>query len=210
MTSPGPKKSGFLAKLQNMAVIPLPVDDGQPIVRPRGVTIASVLAIVAGVIFLLGGALGFATAPSLLDSAVKQYNAGISSCEQTFGGHGSTLATPTVASLTSSAAVCRSSTDLTQSDKDGFLKSQRTFGVIFVVIGLVVGAAGWFLRNGARWAKRTLVIGGALLLLAAALLKLSTPITLVATLLMAIAVVMTYVGKNAAFFMRVAMRGKQH
>ena len=215
MTSPRPKKSGFLAKLQNMAVVPLPADDGQPIVRPRGVTIASVFGIVAGVVFLFAGVLGFAQTNAALDYAIKQNAASLASCSKTFGdgtagGYGTTLTTPTVASLTSTAANCRSLAVPTQADKDGFKTTQHVFGVIFALIGLLFIAAGWYLRQGAKWAKRTLVIGGAILLLAAALLKLSTPITLLGTLLVAISVVMTYIGKNSAYFLRVAMRGKQH
>lgn len=212
MTSPGSSpRRGFLAKLQSMSVVALPVDDGQPIVRPRGVTIASVLAIIAGVVFLFAGVLGYAQTNAALDYAVNQNQISRTGCiNGPVGAFGSTVATPTEASLTSTAAACRGLQVPTQADKDGFKTTQHVFGVIFALLGVVFGAAGWFLREGRKWAKRVLVIGGAVLLVAAALLKLSTPITLLGTLILAIAVVMTYIGKNSVYFMRVAMRGKQH
>jgi hypothetical protein len=213
MTSPGsrPKKSGFLARLQSAAVPVLPVDDGQPIVRPRGVTIASVLAIIAGAIFIFAGIVGYAQTEAALTYAVNQNQIGLNNCTTTFGGYGTTLQTSTVAtSLTSSAAVCHSGAQPTQSDLDGFRTTQHVFGVIFAIIGVLFAAAGWFLQQGARWAKRVLVFGGVILLLAAALAKLSTPITLLGTLVLAIAVVMTYIGRNSVFFALVNLRGKQH
>lgn len=212
MTSPGsrPKKSGFLARLQSAAVPVLPADDGKPVVRPRGVTIASVLAMIAGAIFVFAGIVGYAQTEAALTYAVNQNQIGLDNCKTTFGGFGTTVATPTAASMTSSAAVCRAGAVPTKGDLDGFRSTQHVFGVIFAVIGVVFAAAGWFLKYGARWAKRVLVFGGVLLLLAAALAKLSTPITLLGTLVLAIAVVMTYIGRNSVYFALVNLRGKQH
>lgn len=212
MTSPGsrPKKSGFLARLQSAAVPVLPADDGKPIVRPRGVTIASVLAMVAGAIFIFAGLVGYAQTEAALTYAVNQNQTGLNTCTSTFGGYGTTVATPTAASMTSSAAACRAAQKPTQADLDGFRTTQHVFGVVFAIIGIVFAIAGWFLRTGARWAKRVLVIGGVILLLAAALAKLSTPITLLGTLVLAIAVVMTYIGRNSVYFVLINLRGKQH
>ncbi len=213
MTSPGsrPKKSGFLARLQTAAVPVLPPDDGKPIVRPRGVTIASVLGMIAGAIFIFAGVVGYVQTEAALTYAVNQNQIGLDNCKATFGGFGTTLETSTVAtSLTSSAAVCRAGAIPTQADLDGFRTTQHVFGVIFAIIGIVFAVAGWFLKTGARWAKRVLVFGGVLLLLAAALAKLSTPITLLGTLVLAISVVMTYIGRNSVYFALVNLRGKQH
>ncbi len=212
MTFPGsrPSRPGFLAKFQAAMVPVVPPDDGEPIVRPRGVTIASVLAMIAGVIFLLVGALTISQADAAVDLVGRQYQAALDDCTKTFGGYGTTLATPTQPTLTSSAALCRSGAPLTEQDKDGYRTSQQVIGVIFVVIGVLVAVAGWFLRNGAKWAKRTLVTVGALLLLAAALLRLSTSVTLLGTLLLAAAIVLTYVGRSSLFFLRVAQRKQAH
>lgn len=165
---------------------------------------------IAGVIFIFAGVLGYAQTEASLTYAVNQNQIGLDNCKTTFGGYGTTLATPTAASMTSSADVCRAGMVPTQADIDGFRTTQHVFGVVFAVIGVLFAAAGWFLKQGARWAKRVLVFGGVLLLLAAALAKLSTPITLLGTLVLAIAVVMTYVGRNSLYFALVNLRGKQH
>lgn len=212
MTVPGsrPSRPGLLAKFQAAMVPVVPPDDGGPIVRPRGVTIASVLAMIAGVIFLLSGVLAVSQAEATLTLLVNQNQAILDDCTKTFGGYGTTVATPTQATLTSSATLCRSGQQPTQDIKNSILTAQRVIGVIFAVIGALVIAAGWFLRNGARWAKRTLVTVGALLLLAAALLRLSTSVTLLGTLLLAAAIVLTYVGRSSLFFLRVAQRKQAH
>jgi len=212
MTSPGarPRKSGFLAKMQAASVPVIPEDDGKLIIRPRGVTIASVLVIIAGAIIVFSGIAGYVQTDAYLADSVQLNTTLLADCTKSFGGFGTTLAAATVPSLTSSAALCHSAVKPTAAVIDGFRTASHVVGIVFALIGLMFIAAGWFLRAGARWAKRTVVTGSAVLLLAAAVLRLSTPYTLLATLLLVVAVVMTYLGQNSIYFARVARRGKLH
>jgi hypothetical protein len=223
MTSPGsrPKKSGFMASIQSAMTPAIPADDGEPIYRPRSVTIASVLVMVAAVMFLLIGALSATSTGKQGDSYRTFYNSAVKQCTDLVGGIGTvvptTVATPTAGpttplALTALPNSCRQITESTLSDSA--LSSYKTtlvvFSVVLIVIGLITGAAGWFMREGRKWTRRVLIGVVLIQLVLAFLFQVSNTVTLFATLLIVVGLSMTFLGKASGFFMSVALRKKQH
>ncbi len=223
MSTPGsrPKKSGFMANLQSVMAPAIPADDGQPIVRPRSVLVASVLVMVAAVLFLLIGALSVSSTGSQARSYQTFYASAVKQCTQNVGGIGTavptSVATPTAGpttplALTALPSSCRKITEPTLSA--AALSSYKTtlliFSVVLILVGLVTGAAGWFMREGRKWTRRVLIGVVLVQLVLAFLFQVSNTVTLFATLLIVIGLAMTFLGKAAAFFMGVALRKKQH
>ena len=221
MTMPGPRpRRGFMSAFQAAMAPRIPDDDGSPIVRPGVVTLSTVLVIVAGVIFVLFGA---GTISTRSDTVQRQSellaNAG-NQCRTYVGGIGtavsSGVATPSSATGPISASalpsVCAGLTTDKISDSEAASYRGLLFnlGVVFVLVGLIVGVSGWYLRQGYRWARRVLVGVAILALLAAALLQLSTPITLGATLLLVVGLVLTYVGRGSVYFIQMVSRRGKH
>src|SRR4051794_26591185 len=172
MTSPGPrpKKSGFLANIQAAMAPPIPADDGQPLRRPPSVTVASVLVMVAAVMFMLIGVLSVSSTGSQANSYRTFYSSAVKQCTDVVGGIGTavptTVATPTAGvttplALTALPNSCRQITAATLSA--GALSSYKTTLVVFSVllggIGLVTRACGWFIRAGGAGATRGAVRG---------------------------------------------------
>ena len=222
MSSPGsrPKKSGFMARLQS-AMVPVLPEDGAPLVRPRGVTVASVLVMVAGVLFLLIGALSVASTGSQARSYSDFYASAVRQCQDSVGGVGTavptTVATPTAGvttplALTALPASCRQITEptLSASALSSYKSTLTIFSVVLVIVGLITAASGWFLREGRRWARRVLIAVVLVQLILAFLFQVSNTITLLATLLVVAGVSTTFIGRASAFFIGTAQRKKLH
>ena len=187
---------------------PLPEDDGQPIKPPGTVTAATVLAMLAGLVFLVIGGFSLLTTDDQLNSAVASYNAAISDCTTEFQGIGNAVVVPAGASadVTAAADVCKSYQPLT----DDAISAARTqnviISVVITVIGLVALAGGWFLRTGARWSRLALVGAVIISVILTMAFQVSNLLTLVATLLMIIAVMLCFVGQGAVYFARLKAR----
>ncbi len=210
-----------MASISSAMTPAIPVDDGQPIVRPRAVTIASILVMIAGVMFLLIGALSATSTGSQAASYRSFYNSAVKQCTDAVGGIGTTVpttvATPTAGpttplALTALPSSCRQITEPTLSESA--LSSYKTtlivFSVVLIVVGLITGAAGWFMREGRKWTRRVLIGVVLIQLVLAFLFQVSNTITLFATLLIVIGLSTTFLGKASGFFMAVALRKKQH
>ena len=101
---------------------------------------------------------------------------------------------------------CQALAPLTSEMISSAKTSSIIFAIIFVVIGLVAIGGGWFLRQGARWARLT-VAGAVVLAMALALLfQAQNLLTLVATLFMIVAVMLCFIGKGQIYFARVRAR----
>jgi hypothetical protein len=222
MSSPGsaPKKSGFMARLQS-AMVPVLPEDGAPLVRPRSVTVASVLVLVAGVLFLLIGALSVASTGSQARSYSDFYASAVSQCQNSVGGIGTavptTVATPTAGAttplaLTALPGSCRQITEptLSASALSSYKSTLTIFSIVLVFVGLVTVASGWFLREGRRWARRVLIAVVLVQLVLAFLFQVSNTITLLATLLVVVGLATTFIGRASAFFVGAAQRKKLH
>ncbi len=188
----------------------LPVDDGTPIVPPRGVTVASVLAILGGLIFLITGAYSLATMDQQLDLQVTAYNAAISECTTQFGGIGDAVIAPAGAAsgVAAKADTCKQYQPLTSD----LLSAARTQNIMvlgaLVVIGLVAVAGGWFVRRGAWWARLAIIGAVVLSVLLTLGFQVATLLTLIATMVLIVAVMMCYIGRGAVYFGRLKARRK--
>ncbi|MDQ2737805.1 MAG: hypothetical protein M3Y35_04105 [Actinomycetota bacterium] len=224
MSSPGsrPKKSGFMANLQAAMVPAVPDADGGPLLRPRAVTIASVLAMVAGVVFLLLGILSIASASSQVDNQAQVYVKVVAQCNQFYNGIGSS-AVPTTATTPSSLATtyvaatalpgaCRGITEsrLSNSELASYRTSITVFSIVLIVVGLATAVSGWFLREGRKWSRRVLISVVLVQLILAFLFQVSNVLTLLATLLVVVALSMTFLGRASGYFLGVALRKKAH
>ncbi len=210
-----------MANLQSVMAPAIPVDDGEPLFRPRSVTVASVLVMVAAMMFLLIGVLSVSSTGSQADSYRSFYNSAVKQCTATLGGIGTavptTVATPsagptTPLALTALPNSCRQITESTLSA--AALSSYKTtlvvFSVVLIVIGIVTAAAGWFMREGRKWTRRVLIGVVLVQLVLAFLFQVSNTVTLFATLLIVIGLSTTFLGKASGYFMGVALRKKQH
>ena len=223
MSTPGsrPKKSGFMANLQSVMAPAIPADDGQPIARPRSILVASVLIIVAAVLYLLIGALSVTSTGKQADSYRTFYSSAVKQCTDTVGGVGTavptTIATPTAGpttplALTALPSSCRQITEptLTAAALSSYKTTLVVFSVVLILLGLVTGGAGWFMREGRKWTRRVLIGVVLVQLVLAFLFQVSNTVTLFATLLIVIGLAMTFLGKASAFFIGTALRKKQH
>lgn len=190
--------------MDSLAPRPVPDDDDGPLKPPRGVTIATVLAVIAGVIYVLSGGAGVLTINAMMSDSIKQYNQYIDDCTAQFGGYGTSVITET--SATGSMATCQSLTQMTGDDWGTFKTASIVVSVIFLAMGIAVLAAGLFLRRGAMWARRVIISVTIITMLAAMMLGMSSPIILAATLLLIIAVLLCYIGSGGGYFMRVKAR----
>jgi hypothetical protein len=210
-----------MANLQSAMAPAIPADDGQPIVRPRSIVVASVLVMVAAALYLLIGALSVSSTGSQAESYRTFYSSAVKQCTDFVGGIGtavpSTVATPTAGpttplALTALPSSCRQITEPTLSA--AALSSYKTtllvFSVVLILLGLITGASGWFMREGRKWTRRVLIGVVLIQLVLAFLFQVSNTVTLFATLLIVIGLAMTFLGKAASFFMAVALRKKQH
>lgn len=212
-----------MAKLQAAMTPVLPDGTDSPLVRPRGVTIASVLVLIAGVLFFLIGALSVTSAGSQAANYQTFYANAVAQCRNSsVGGIGTavptTVATPTAGpttplALTALPNTCRQITQptLSESALSSYKRTLLGFSVVLIVIGIVTAASGWFLRDGRKWTRRALIAVVLLQLVLAFLFQVSNTITLLCTLLIVVGLSMTFLGRPAAYFMGVALRkGQKH
>lgn len=203
------KRPGFMDSFRAaLTPAPLPPDDGAPLVRPNTVTIATVLAIAAGAIFVLIGGYSIVTTDDQLNQAVAQYNSDISACTAQFGGIGDAVVVPSGAStdVTNQAETCKTYVVLTPETISSARTQNILISSIVVVIGAVALAAAWFLRSGNRWGRTGLVVAVLLSVVLSMMFKVSNLFTLGASLLLIIAVMLCFIGKGGVFFARVKAR----
>ncbi len=202
---PSASRRGFLAALSAaLSPQPLPENDDGPLVAPKGVAAATVLSIVAGAMYLFSGGLSVLGVDSMMRNARGEYQSQLSECTSRFGGVGSTAVT--AASPTGPAATCQRMSVLTDSDWESFRTASMVVAVVFMLMGAILVLAGWFLRAGQAWARRSLVAVAIVTVLGALMLGVSTPFILAATLLVMIAVILCYLSSGATFFLRVRAR----
>src|SRR6476469_7713933 len=86
----------------------LPEDDGLPIKPPGQVKAATVLAMLAGLVFVVIGGFSLLTTDDQLNTAVASYNSAISDCTTQFGGIGDAVVVPAGAAedVTTKATAC--------------------------------------------------------------------------------------------------------
>ena len=189
---------------------PLPVDDGQPLKPPRTVVAATVMAILAGVVFLFIGGVSLATTDTQLDNAVKTYNDAVAQCVSDFGGIGDTVVVPAGASTddTNRAESCKQYRPLTPETISGARTQNIIISAIIVVVGLIAAVGGWFLRSGTGWSRLTVAGAVVLSIILTLVFQVSNLFTLVATLLPIIAVMLSYIGKGGVYFAQLKARRK--
>lgn len=196
-------RRGFLASLSAaLTPQPIPENDTGPLRPPKGVVTATVLAIVGGVLFLLQGVMGLTNIDFVVSSSQKAYSDQVATCQQV-GGIGSAVS---AASPTALVDTCQKMTPYQSADWDSLRSVYLGLFVVFVIIGLACVAAGWFLRTGAAWARRTLVTVTVVTVLGALFLQISGMVTLAATMAVLIAVVLCYLASGAAYFIRIKAR----
>lgn len=201
---PKPRR-GLLSALSGaLSPQPVPEDDTGPLTPPKGVLAAMVLTILAGAVYVFSGGLGVLTIGQMMDSSKAQYRQWINDCTAQFGGFGSAVITEE--SPTGSAAACQGLAEMTADNWDAFRTASIVVSAVFLAMGLALVAAGYFLRQGRKWSRRTIVLIAVITVAAAMLLGMSSPIILGATLLLMIAVVLCYLASGATYFLRVAAR----
>jgi hypothetical protein len=192
-----------------MTPAPLPEDDGRPIPPPRTVNIATALCLIGGLIFAFVGIYALTITNSYIDDAVSQYSADVASCQTNYGGIGDAVVVADSAAddVKAKADNCKQLVQLTPDLVDGARSRWIVTYAITSVIGALAIVGGWFLRSGARWA-RFMVLGGVLLsVILTMLFQSSSLYTLVASLLMVVAVMLSFIGKGGVYFAR--MRGRR-
>lgn len=208
MSSPDgrpPARRGFFASLSDaMAPKPIPDDDTAPLVAPRGVVAAMVLSIVAGAVYIFSGGLGVLTLDTLIKESRKVYQGLADDCIAQFGGIGTDAVT--AESPSGTASTCQGLTEMTGADWSSFRTASLVVSVVFLLMGVLLVAAGWFLKAGRTWARRSIVGVATVTVLAALMLGMSSPILLAATLLLLVAIVMCYLSSGATYFLRVKAR----
>jgi hypothetical protein len=186
----------------------LPPDDGKPISPPKGVLAATVMAMIAGLVFVLIGGVSLATTDDQLNSAVTAYNRAIADCTTQFGGIGDSVVVPAGASsdVTAQGEACKAYRPLTDETISAAKTQNVMISVIIVVIGLIALAGGWFLRAGAKWSRLTVVGAVIISVVVTMLFQVSNIFTLVATLLLVVAVMLCYIGRGSVYFARLKAR----
>lgn len=199
------ERRGFLASLSAaLTPAPLPDHDDGPLKAPKGVIAATVLSIVAGAIYILSGGLGVVTIGEMLKQSRAEYQKWIDQCTAQFGGIGTSAVTET--SPSGSAATCQGLVHMSGADWDSFKTASVIVSAVFLVMGIGLVLAGWFLRLGRTWARRVIIGVTIITVLAAMMLGMSSPIILGATLLLMISVVLCYISSGATYFLRVKSR----
>lgn len=209
MTSSGqntPARRGFLASISSaLTPPPVPEDDDAPLRAPKGVVTASVLAIIGGILFLFQGLVGLFNVSPFIKNSQATNQEQVLNCQGKVGGVGTAV---TATSPTDVVSSCQKVTNMTPADWDNFRAFYIVLLVVFVVIGIAVLAAGWFLRAGAMWARRTLVAVTLITVLGALLLGIAGSLTLAATFAVMIALVLCYLSSGGQYFLLVKSRRK--
>ena len=218
MTTPAPRpRKGFLASFQAAMAPVAPEDDGSPIVRPTAIKVACGLILAAAACFLFTGGYFITHVNSQADLARTNVVQSGAQCKTYVGGIGTnvpstvpsipaTVTGPLAATELPTACKAYQTDEPTATQIDSFKNALRVYGIIFVIVGLAAAAAGWYLLGGPRWARRVLVAIALLSLAGAALFGVSTTLTLFATLLIVIGLVMTYIGRGGLYYARIALR----
>lgn len=203
------KRPGFMDSFRAaLTPAPLPPDDGKPLVRPRAVTIATVLVFAAGAIFVLIGGFSLVTTNDQLDQAVAAYNDDIKSCTQQFGGIGDAVVVPSGASTddANKAETCKAYAPLTDEMISGARTQSILVSAIVIVVGLVASAGGWFLRTGQRWGRVAVIVAVLLSVVLSLLFRVSNLFTLGASLMLIVAVMLCFIGQGGVYFARMKAR----
>jgi len=187
-------------------VVPEDDDPTQPLVAPTAVRVAVVLAIVAGALYLFIGLVGAFNTTSAIDAQVANYNAKIVECQEKVGGIGDQVTTTPADAVKDLATTCAKLQPITPAVIQSAKTQNLLFAVIIALMGAAAVGAGWFLRAGAKWAKRVLIGLIALAFVGTLLLGIGNLLLLVGTLLLAVAVMLTIVGRGGVYFTRVANR----
>lgn len=216
MTTPGSTpKRGFLSNLSAALAPPVVTDDDptKPLVRPRGIVIATICTALAGIAFLFVGTVTLTTMDQSLDAQVQTANTTIAgwNCPQ-YGGYGQDAKLPDGASTEVQNAVkgCQSISGPTVTpEMRANAESQATtiaWGVN--ILGALALVVAWFLFQGNPLARRGLVGLVVLTMIGTMLLQISSPITLFASLFIVVAVLLSYLGKGGLFFATALLRRK--
>jgi len=213
MTTPGdrPRRSGFLASLSSALTPPVVTDDepNKPLTPPKTVNVATVLTMLAGLLFLYLGANLLVNLDRNLNTVVTAYSDGITKCTNEVGGIGDKVVTPAQGASkeqTDLAEQCKTVVPLTQEMKDGARSRGTMVCWVLMVVGVAAMAVGWFVRSGAPWARRAAVGLVVVTMVMTMFLQISSPLTMLATLFLVAAVLMSYLGSGGVFFTRAAMR----
>jgi len=189
----------------------LPPDDGKPLSPPKAVLAATAMAIFAGVLFLFSGAYSLLTVDEGLELQVAAYNAQAADCLlPPINGVGDQAVIPPDASeaIIAQGQACQKLLyqKVPQDAIDGARTQIIVVSLVYVVIGIAIATAGWFLRSGAGWSRLLLVGTIALSVIVTMVLQFSNILTLGATLLMVVAVMLCFIGKGAIYFARTKAR----
>jgi len=186
----------------------LPPDDGGPINPPKAVLVATVMSMLAGLVFVLIGGVSLATTDDQLNSAVTAYNKAIADCTTQFGGIGDAVVVPAGASSddTAKGESCKGYRPLTDETISAAKTQNVMISVIIVVIGLIALVGGWFLRAGAKWSRLTVIGAVIISVIITMLFQVSNLFTLVGTLMLVISVMLCYIGKGSVYFARLKAR----
>ncbi len=206
MTQPA-RRRGFLASLQ-AAMAPMPPeddDDTGPLPVPKTVTIATVLSILGGLLFLYQGVGGLTLLSRLVSQSKDGYNTDVKGCINDVGGIGTAV---TGTAPADKVSYCKSLPTMDAAAWDSYRSTLTVLFVAFTIIGIASVAAGWFLRRGARWARRVLIAVTVVTVIAAMLLRISGPLSLAGTVGVLAAVVLCYIGSGGLYFTRMHTRKK--
>lgn len=203
MTEPA-RRRGFLAAWADaLAPKPIPENDTGPLKAPKSVVAATILAMIGGIVYLFWGGYILFNLDALMELGRSDYLEHVAKCNAEVSGIGEAIAADATGDI---ADACRAVPTLTDSDWQGVRLANQVLASIFLGLGSLLAVAAWNLRRGAIWARRTLVTIAVIIVGAAFLLSLSSPIILLGTLLVLIAVIMCYLSSGATFFLRVKAR----
>lgn len=218
MTTPGgrPRKSGFLSNISAALTPPIVTDEDldKPLVTPRAVTVSTILVMLAGALFVFLGGNSLINIDRDLNTAVASYDATVQQCTATYGGIGTAAVIPAAGADDASKAANTEATNcskitsptVTQEMRDSASSRASLVSWVMVIIGAGALVIGWFLRSGTAWARRAAVGLVVATMILTMFLQVSNPFTMVATLLLVAAVLMSYLGKGGVYFTRTAMR----
>jgi hypothetical protein len=171
------------------------------------VVTATVMSMLAGVVFLLIGGVSLATTDSQLNNAVATYNQAISDCTAKFAGIGDAVVVPSGPPEDVTAAQnCQQYRALTDDTISAAKTQNILISAIIVLIGVIAVVGGWFLRAAARFSRIAVIAAVALSVIVTMLFQVSNIITLGGTLLLVVAVMLCFIGKGSVYFTRVKAR----
>lgn len=189
---------------------PLPEDTGGPIVRPRGVTVAAALALVAGAIMLFIGVAALLTTDQAVENAVATGNERIAACNAEGIGIGPSVVIPEGDDAGRARATeCAQYAEPTPELIDSFKTQSRIVAGAVALFGLAAVAAGFLLLRRPTLGRKVLIPTVVLLVMATLLLSIQNFLLLLATLFLVIAVMLTFIGRGNLYFVLLRRRGAQ-